>query len=74
MNGFTFRITCSIALAAVTCAAGCGSQEKQNEDFHTSGSREADQRAEQRVAKVQQLRGDAAKRRRSRKLFTNGSA
>lgn len=43
---------------AVTLLAGCGSKEKQDRDFHTSGSREADQRAEQRVAKVQQLRGE----------------
>jgi hemoglobin len=41
--------------------AGCGSQQKQDRDFHTSGSREADQRAEQQVAKVQQLRGEGAK-------------
>lgn len=38
--------------------AGCGNKEKQDRDFHTSGSREADQRAEQQVAKVQQLRGE----------------
>ena len=38
-------------------AAGCGNPEKKDRDFHTSGSREADQRAEQHVAKVQQLRG-----------------
>lgn len=37
---------------------GCGNKEQQDRDFHTSGSREADQRAEQRVAKVQQLRGE----------------
>jgi hemoglobin len=42
-------------------APGCGSQQKQDRDFHTSGSREADQRAEQQVAKVQQLRGEGAK-------------
>ena len=39
--------------------AGCGGPEKnqQEREFHTSGSREADQRAEQRVAKDQQLKG-----------------
>jgi hemoglobin len=38
---------------------GCGStQAKKDRDFHTSGSREADQRAEQRIAKVQQIRGE----------------
>ncbi len=49
-------------LSAVTVLlallAGCGNKEKQDRDFHTSGSREADQRAEQQVAKVQQLRGE----------------
>ena len=41
-------------------AGGCGggNKDQQDRDFHTSGSREADQRAEQKVAKVQQLRGE----------------
>ncbi len=42
---------------ALLLAAGCGSAEKKDRDFFTSGNREADQRAEQRVAKVEQLRG-----------------
>ena len=41
--------------------AGCQNEEKKDRDFHTSGSREADQRAEQQVAKVQQLRGEGGK-------------
>ena len=41
--------------------SGCGSgQTKQNQDFFTSGSHEADQRAEQRMAKTSQLRGKDA--------------
>jgi hemoglobin len=38
---------------------GCGSSsgEKQNDPFFTSGSREADQRASQRMAKAEQLAG-----------------
>jgi truncated hemoglobin YjbI len=42
---------------------GCGGDtEKKQRDFFTSGSREADQRAEQRMAKSDQLRGkDAGK-------------
>ncbi len=40
---------------------GCAGQQAKDKDFHTSGSREADQRAEQRVAKVQQLRGEGEK-------------
>jgi hemoglobin len=39
--------------------AGCGSEEKKDRDFFTSGSRDADQRAEQRIAKVEQIRGTA---------------
>jgi hemoglobin len=53
----TARMIPCLLLAALA-VSGCGTSEKQNRDFHTSGSREADQRAEQRVAKVQQLRGE----------------
>ncbi|MEO7155305.1 MAG: group 1 truncated hemoglobin [Planctomycetota bacterium] len=41
--------------------AGCASHDKpanKDDSFSTSGSREADQRAEQRISKDQQLRGD----------------
>jgi hemoglobin len=42
-------------------AAGCGSQQaSQDRDFHTSGSRDADQRAEQRIARDEQLKGKSA--------------
>jgi hemoglobin len=43
--------------------AGCGGakDEQKDRDFFTSGDREADQRAEQRVAKTQQMRGEGAK-------------
>jgi hemoglobin len=34
---------------------GCGSQDKNPRGFFTSGNREADQRAEQRIAKAQQI-------------------
>ena len=46
-------------LLALFVGGGCASDEKKDRDFFTSGSREADQRAEQRVAKVQQLRGES---------------
>lgn len=39
--------------------AGCNSAENPDRDFHTSGSREADQRAEQRIARDQQLKGES---------------
>jgi hemoglobin len=48
-------------LALVLGAAlllGCASEETKDDDFYTSGSREADQRAEQRISRVQQLRGE----------------
>ena len=52
---FASAVALSLALAA-----GCGNPEQKDRDFHTSGSREADQRAEQRVAKIQQLRGEGS--------------
>src|SRR3954462_15554924 len=55
------RTICSIAAACLLGfgpAVGCDTPERKKPDFHTSGSREADQRAEQQVAKVQQLRGE----------------
>ena len=36
---------------------GCAKDEAQDRDFFTSGSREADQRAEQRIAKDEQIKG-----------------
>src|SRR5687767_13047570 len=48
----------SMALSALL-SAGCrsGKTEKQKDEFFTSGSREADQRASQRMARDQQLSG-----------------
>jgi len=45
--------------AALVFASGCGGRaaQKKNADFFTSGSREADQRASQRMAKEEQLSG-----------------
>jgi len=53
----------STCLLLVLLLAGCGSNDEKNKnkDFFTSGDREADQRAEQRMAKDQQLRGETAK-------------
>ncbi len=46
-------------LMTAALLVGCGStQAKKERAFHTSGSTEADQRAEQRIAKVQQIRGE----------------
>src|SRR3954465_13616787 len=47
------------ALALLLVIAGCGAATKEkSHDFFTSGSHEADQRAEQRMAKSEQLRGN----------------
>jgi hemoglobin len=45
--------------AALVIMVGCGTRkmEKKKDDFFTSGSREADQRASQRMAKDEQLAG-----------------
>ncbi|HWF19008.1 MAG TPA: group 1 truncated hemoglobin [Verrucomicrobiae bacterium] len=52
-------LTLSLLAAFVAIGAGCHSKspEKQNKDFFTSGSREADQRASQTMAKSEQLAG-----------------
>jgi hemoglobin len=51
--------TCALAAAFAGGVAGCGSKpaEKANTNFFTSGSREADQRAGQRMAQSEQLTG-----------------
>src|SRR6476620_1726136 len=43
----------------LSAAIGCGTAKigKKKDDFFTSGSREADQRASQRMAKAEQLSG-----------------
>jgi hemoglobin len=45
---------------AVLCALllGCAGPETKEDDFYTSGSRDADQRAEQRISKEEQLSGE----------------
>jgi hemoglobin len=42
------------------CGTGAGGQAREDRDFHTSGSRDADQRAEQMIAKDEQLKGKQA--------------
>jgi hemoglobin len=63
-----FLLVCTLGLAT-----GCASQDRTRQDFFTSGSRAADQRAEQRVAKDEQLKsgsnsgGDSAKQPEQKK-------
>lgn len=49
----------AFACIALVATMGCGStrDKKQSNEFFTSGSREADQRASQRMAKAEQLEG-----------------
>ena len=47
----------TLVLLGLFLGGGCASEEKQDRDFFTSGSREADQRAEQRMVKDEQLSG-----------------
>jgi hemoglobin len=49
----------ALLLSVVICLNGCGSSpaKKGNQDFFTSGSRDADQRASQRMAQNEQLSG-----------------
>src|SRR3954471_14514236 len=61
---FTSPSVCQFGMALIVCAAlglatsGCRSKPQgQNKDFFTSGSRDADQRASQRMAKAEQLEG-----------------
>ena len=54
------RLLTVLASVFALALAGCASEEKEDRDFHTSGSREADQRAEQRIAKDQQLKGEGS--------------
>src|SRR2546423_8828483 len=63
INSKTEYVGCGfmcLSIAAALCAAaGCGGKtaKKENRDFFTSGSREADQRASQRMARDEQLTG-----------------
>ena len=69
--------------AALTGVIGCGTSQsaKKKDDFFTSGSREADQRASQRIAKDEQLAGSGegagekgAKKAVASKLAADGQA
>jgi hemoglobin len=51
-------IACAVSVVIIaTVGCGTGKPATQNRDFFTSGSREADQRASQRMAKDEQLAG-----------------
>lgn len=60
-NKSSFQKATLLCLAGIlTFAVGCGGgsvSEKKSSDFFTSGNREADQRASQRMARAEQLSG-----------------
>src|SRR5688572_18569976 len=53
-------VVVSLVTLGILFAVGCGSTDRKDDEFFTSGNREADQRAEQRIAKDQQLKGDGS--------------
>ena len=67
----TSRVTRVLLLALLLAIAGCASEEKKDRDFFTSGSREADQRAEQRMVKEEQLSGGEEQKKDGAKTASN---
>jgi hemoglobin len=68
--------TLLLFLITLSIVVGCGGSKatKKQDDFFTSGSREADQRASQRMAKDQQIAGaDQGKDAKKAKPGTNGA-
>jgi hemoglobin len=57
---WTRGMICVLLCAAPILWACKGEGEAKKDDFHTSGSREADQRAEQVMARERQIRGEDA--------------
>jgi hemoglobin len=59
LNQNTLLFTTAPLIAAAILVGGCGgTQDKATKNFYTSGSREADERADQRMAKADQLSGN----------------
>jgi hemoglobin len=56
------RIVALLLCAGFALAAGCGgeTQQTKEKDFFTSGNREADQRADERMAQKQEITGETA--------------
>jgi hemoglobin len=79
MNGknTNFLIVPMTVIAFCICISGCGAAPKEkSHDFFTSGNREADQRADQRMAKTEQLRGtgEGAGEKASAKITADGKS
>ena len=54
-------IAVSVLFLLAMALTGCtGEKQPEDREFHTSGNREADQRAEQRIARDEQIKGKSA--------------
>ena len=69
------NLTTAVCLL-ILLAAGCANPDARDrkDDFFTSGSREADQRAEQRIAKDEQLKGSAQAKKEDRTVKASTTA
>ncbi len=69
----TTTVTTLILAAVLAIAVGCANDDAKSrgDDFFTSGSNEADQRAEQRIAKDQQLKGENESAKEEKKSEDN---
>jgi hemoglobin len=62
-----------VLIAPLLVAMGCANREaKKRDDFFTSGSSEADQRAEQRIAKDEQLKGNDETKKENKTTASGG--
>jgi hemoglobin len=79
MTLYNYRVLVVVPLSVLGLLvfSGCGAGPKEkSHDFFTSGSREADQRADQRMAKSEQLRGtgEGAGEKASAKITAGGKS
>lgn len=58
MNRMQIRMSTLFLMSASLALPGCGGQAQNSRGFFTSGSQGADQRADQRMAKTEQARGE----------------
>jgi hemoglobin len=58
VSSFLIRHASLLACLMAACLTACGNKQTKDQEFFTSGSRPADQRAEQRMAQHQQLKGE----------------
>ncbi len=62
MNNTMRLLSVIVCTGSIFTSSGCGgdAQQKKDKEFFTSGNREADQRADQRMAQKEELTGDSA--------------